>query len=61
MEPKQVIRTREVPNKWDNEARAYEVTLSCGHHLFVTGYRIFNIKNVECKTCGDSGRVNYNE
>lgn len=56
-----VTEIKEVPNKWDREPNAYKVMLSCGHHFFVTGHKIFNIKSVECKTCGDSGRVNYHE
>ena len=56
-----VQKIERVYNMWDNEDKAYKVTLTCGHHLFITGYRILNIKSVECKTCGNSGTVNYHE
>lgn len=56
-----VASIKQVPNKWDNNGPAYEVTLNCGHKCYMTGTKIFNIKNIDCKTCGGTGRDNHFE
>jgi hypothetical protein len=46
-----INRIEEVPNTWDNFGPTYKVTLSCGHHCFLTGSAIMNRQTIECKPC----------
>jgi hypothetical protein len=54
-----VSEIEEVPNTWDGGGPAYKITLSCGHHLFATAAKIFNISSIDCRYCGGNGTIRY--
>lgn len=49
----------EIANEYDCHGKAYSITLDCGHKLVVTGIKIFNIKQVSCRYCGGTGKIEY--